>query len=99
MPDTRYSRSTADAARDLKRRGFEPTPLNGKQPTKDNWQNRTIPDELYDTEFEGKNPGVVLGARSGGLVDVDLDHGLAVKLASSFLSPSDCTFGRASKPE
>jgi putative DNA primase/helicase len=46
-----------------------------------------------------QNIGVLLGEPSGWLIDVDLDHPLAVELAAQYLPPTILRFGRASKPE
>jgi hypothetical protein len=50
--------------------------------------------------FNGQpqNIGVLLGEPSIGLIDVDLDHPRAVKLAPHFLPPTPMVFGRATKP-
>ncbi len=50
--------------------------------------------------FNGKpqNVGVVLGSVSRGLVDVDLDDDLALRMAPDFLPPTDAVFGRAGNP-
>ncbi len=58
------------------------------------WQART--DEADDFQ-PGENVGIRLGAPSGGLVDVDLDCGEALRLAPLLLPPT-ATFGRASSP-
>jgi hypothetical protein len=44
-----------------------------------------------------QNIGVLLGEPSRWLVDVDLDHPLALALADSYLPPTDSVFGRAGK--
>jgi putative DNA primase/helicase len=50
--------------------------------------------------FNGKpqNIAVVLGAASGGLVDVDLDDTIALHLADEFLPHTDAVFGRKGNP-
>jgi hypothetical protein len=60
------------AAAELRDQGFHTIRLrpNSKRPLEPGWQKRAEP----DTDFNnGENVGVVLGIRSGGLVDVDLD--------------------------
>ena len=51
--------------------------------------------------FNGKpqNIGVLLGEPSGWLIDVDLDHALAIEKAAEYLPPTPLRFGRKSKPE
>lgn len=46
----------------------------------------------------GGNVGVILGARSGELVDIDIDCQEALDLADIYLPPSGGVFGRRSKP-
>src|SRR5262245_20570988 len=41
--------------------------------------------------------GLVLGAPSAGLADIDLDTDEAIAVADTFLPPTACIFGRASK--
>jgi hypothetical protein len=45
------------------------------------------------------NLGVLLGAPSGGLVDVDLDTPEACAVADAFLPATGCRFGRPSAPD
>ena len=79
-----------------------PTPVKyrTKEPTTRNWPELKITLENVDRQFgqAEQNIGVVLGARSGGLVDVDLDCDEAVRLAPYFLPTTTAVFGRASKP-
>ena len=44
-----------------------------------------------------RNVGIVLGAASGGLVDIDLDDPVAIKAAPYLLPDTDAVFGRPSK--
>jgi phage/plasmid-associated DNA primase len=44
------------------------------------------------------NLGLLMGEPSGGLVDIDLDATEAVAAAETFLPPTDCVFGRPTKP-
>lgn len=76
-----------------------PVPFRQKGPIIDEWQNLRLEAEDLPRYFRGKsNVGVLTGEPSGGLVDVDLDHPLAVELAPQFLPPTPCMFGRAGKP-
>ena len=82
------------AARDYLQRGWRPVPAFGKRPLGERWADRS-----HDwAEFEGRNVGVVLGKRSSGLVDVDLDAPEALELADLYLPSTSAIFGRASKP-
>lgn len=94
------------AARDLARRilddGFCPVPVapGSKKPVAKGWQSFTkdVVEKSFDKLFpEGshQNVGVLLGAASGGLIDIDLDWPEARQLAPKFL-PATTTFGRAS---
>ena len=46
----------------------------------------------------GSNVGVILGPRSGELVDIDLDCAEALALADLYLPATEAIFGRKSKP-
>jgi hypothetical protein len=75
-----------------------PTPHRKKKPVLDDWQNLRVTDDDIDRYFkEAGNIGVLLGEPSGWLLDVDLDHALAVELADLFLPATASEFGRASK--
>ncbi|MCB0030091.1 MAG: bifunctional DNA primase/polymerase, partial [Anaerolineales bacterium] len=62
------------------------------------WQSNPVEKCWFD-----KNPlhnrGLLLGEPGGRIVDVDLDHELALRLAQAFLPPTGMTFGRESKPQ
>lgn len=47
----------------------------------------------------GANIGVILGPRSGELVDVDLDCDEALMIARKYLPPTAAIFGRPAKPQ
>ena len=85
------------ALNSYRRRGWAllPVKARGKAPEagKD-WQNYTPPG---DHVFTG-NIGLILGQRSGGIVDVDLDCPEAIALAPQILPPTGLIFGRKSKP-
>jgi putative DNA primase/helicase len=78
-----------------------PVPYREKGPRERGWQNLRLrtPDEI-DMYFSRlpQNVGVIVGAASGNLVDIDLDASEAVRLAPRFLPPTPCRFGRQSKP-
>ena len=76
-----------------------PIPARTKRPTVDGWQNLRIGwDEVEEHFRPTDNIGVLLGEPSGLLIDVDLDHPLAVELADQFLPETESEFGRKSKP-
>jgi hypothetical protein len=84
------------------RRGWSvvPIPLKEKKPRLLAWQSlRLTPEELPAHFSMPCNIGVILGDASGGLVDIDLDHPMAVALAPQYLPPTAAVFGRAGKPQ
>lgn len=79
--------------------GVVPVPFKSKAPVVTEWQKlRLTPAEL-PAVFNGApgNIGVLLGAPSEDLVDVDLDCPEALLLARSLLSKTPTMFGRASR--
>lgn len=77
-----------------------PIPYKGKSPIIAGWSNRTVDDCSPEAEFSTpQNVGIVLGNKSNGLVDIDLDNDTALGLAHYFLPDTDMVFGRKSKPE
>jgi hypothetical protein len=54
--------------------------------------------ESASRHFNGdaRNIAVILGKQSSGLVDIDLDHPLALAMADAFLPPTKLEFGRKS---
>lgn len=90
-----------DAALSYHRKGWAiiPVPVGEKAPKLKNWQNLEMTEaEIKQVFTTPHNIGVLLGEKSGGLVDVDLDSPEAVRLADIFLPATDAVFGRASKP-
>jgi hypothetical protein len=91
-----------EIARDYARRGWSviPIPSGTKAPTISRWQNLRLKENDIPKRFNGKpqNVGVLLGEPSDWLIDVDLDHPLAVQLADLYLPPTDAVFGRSRKP-
>ncbi len=102
LPENVPLSSPLGQARRYLQRGWQiiPIPAGRKQPVIKEWQNlRLTEDDLPAYFSDGPiNFGVLLGDPSGGLVDIDLDAPEAVRLASFFLPPTGCIFGRASKP-
>lgn len=91
------------AARNYLQRGMKviPIPFRSKQPNIKGWQGLEITEAELPKYFNGnpQNIGVLLGDKSGGLVDVDLDSAEAVRLADWFLPETGAVFGRKSKPK
>jgi hypothetical protein len=90
-----------DAARGYVGRNWCPIPVRHreKRPGFDGWEQFTATPENLPRRFGGAgNIGVILGTRSGGLGDVDLDCPEAVELADIYLPRTGAVFGRASKP-
>ena len=88
------------AARDYLERGWRPIPVpfRTKGPLLEDWQTLRISAETAPTYFNGapQNIGVILGAASGGLCDLDLDC-LEAVAAAPYLLPRNLVFGHASK--
>jgi P4 family phage/plasmid primase-like protien len=90
-----------DAAREYVARGWAaiPVPRGSKNPAFDGWQDLRLTAADVDAYFGGDvNVGLVLGAASGGLTDVDLDAGEAVVAADVLLPPTAMVHGRPGKP-
>ncbi len=89
-------------ARDLLRRGYSviPLPPRSKRATAEGWPELRLSESDLPSVFNqpSMNIGILLGEPSGWLVDIDLDHPLAVRLAPEFLPPTEAKFGRESKP-
>lgn len=91
-----------DAAKDYTRQGWRviPIPHQSKAPRLKDWPNLWLTEEDLPQHFNGQpqNIGVLLGEPSGWLIDIDLDHRLAVDLAVNHLPPTPAVFGREGKP-
>ncbi|MCA1791970.1 MAG: AAA family ATPase [Thioalkalivibrio sp.] len=93
------SLSTAQAAIE---RGWAPLPipLGSKAPRIKDWPTLRFDSTVQLAEhFEDRNVGLILGAASGGLVDVDLDCPEALALAPMLLPHTPMRHGRPSSPE
>lgn len=89
-----------EAARVYISRGWSvvPIPAKSKGPVLDRWQDLRLTAEDLPHHFQnGCNVGTLTGEPSAWLVDVDLDHELAVQLADEFLPATACEFGRQGK--
>lgn len=89
--------SIAVAAKQYRERGFHTIRLRprSKRPIGTGWQSGAEP----DTDFgNGENVGIVLGQKSGGLVDIDLDSPESIHLARLFFDDLP-SFGRESSRE
>jgi len=91
-----------DVARGYVERGWcvVPIPHKHKKPVVKDWPSLRLTAAELPATFNGaaSNIGVLLGAPSGYLVDVDLDCAEALLLAPSLLPKTLALFGRASKP-
>lgn len=98
QPKTLY-----DCVRGYLRRGWQTVPIRprSKNPRHIDWTALRISEDEIGRYFqEDDNVGLLLGAPSGGLTDVDLDAPQAVALASSsFLPKTSRTHGRPSRPK
>lgn len=75
--------------------GWQTIPLDGKEPRSGLGWSKPYKGDWRDSE----NIGVVLGAKSGGLVDLDLDWPEAVAMAGTVIGASKVRcFGRPSSP-
>jgi putative DNA primase/helicase len=82
--------------------GFAPIPVEyrEKKPLLPKWQQAALCEKDLAEHFGSgpKNIGIVLGARSNGLIDVDIDDDIALQLAPGFLPETGMVFGRNSRP-
>jgi hypothetical protein len=76
-----------------------PVPHRRKKPIGNDWQHRIVTGSKVHLFFGDKpqNIGVLLGAKSRGLTDIDLDCAEAIVMASAVLPQTEAIFGRASK--
>ncbi len=77
-----------------------PIPLGAKGPNLKDWPKLRITagdaaEYYFGTE---SNVGLLLGAASGGMVCIDLDHDVAVELAERYLPPTGLVAGRTQRP-
>lgn len=88
-------------ALDLIDRGIMPVPvpIGRKGPVIPEWQHLNLTRENAGQYFNGVqlNVGAIMGPKSGGLADADLDCPEAVTLARHFLPATNSIYGRTSK--
>ncbi len=76
------------------------TPCHSKEPYRTGWESERLGCEKMAEILANDatiNIGVLLGEPSRWLVDVDLDHPLAVEMADEYLPATESVFGRAGK--
>lgn len=90
-----------EAARFYHSRGYVPIPipLGEKAPIFRGWQNTRLPPSEFTKQFGGMgNIGLLTGAPSGWLIDVDLDCPEAVALAAEYLPHTGAVIGHPANP-
>ncbi len=90
-----------EAARFYHSRGYVPIPipLGEKAPIFRGWQNTRLPSSEFAKQFRGMgNVGLLTGAPSGWLIDVDLDCPEAVALAAEYLPHTGAVIGHPANP-
>lgn len=91
---------TIDIAQNYIARGWAPIPVpfRQKKAVIAEWQKLRIDDSNVEQYFNGRpsNVGILVGEPSGWIIDIDLDHPLAVAMAPDYLPPTASRFGRQS---
>lgn len=98
---TGTSESTVDTATRALERGWAPLPISygSKAPTLRGWTDLRFGSTAeLETHFTDANIGLILGAASNGLVDIDLDCPEARLLAPVLLPHTGMRHGRAGAP-
>jgi len=96
-----FAMNTIDAAKDLLGRGWAvvPVPRGTKRPIIQGWPELRVEEAGLARYFKpGDGIGILTGAPSGGLLDIDLDCPEALRLAAAFLPETRMRSGRASCP-
>ncbi len=96
----RFTAETRRAVEGYLREGMAviPVPSGEKNPNRRGWQTeRRSIEDVPRLWTNGQNVGILLGERSGGVCDVDLDSPKAAAVAP-YLLPATLTSGRPSKP-
>ncbi|MGV8120695.1 MAG: bifunctional DNA primase/polymerase [Candidatus Xenobiia bacterium LiM19] len=101
--DSLQSSDFLEAVRSYIRRGFKvlPIPFRSKSPNIPDWPNLNVTLDNLENYFNSSpyNVGIILGARSNNLVDIDIDCIEARLLAPFFLPDTPLKSGRQSSPE
>jgi P4 family phage/plasmid primase-like protien len=97
-----FPTNVAEAATIYVDRGWSPVPIRfkSKRPDLAEWTSLRIARDNVPAHFPPGVPtniGIILGEPSNGLVDVDIDDKIALRLARIFLPSTGCLFGRESK--
>ena len=93
VPDASGQPSVLDAAAYIE---LHP---RSKAPVFKHWQDHKLGRDGADAVLDrGGNVGILTGAASGGLVDLDLDNATAARWADQFLPPTSAVFGRTGRP-
>jgi hypothetical protein len=91
-----------EIAKQYRRRGWQPLPIahRSKNPNFPGWQKFETTEAELTKHFNGaaQNIGVLVGRRSNGLTDIDLDSPESNKIADYFLPKTESVFGRANTP-
>ena len=93
--------TSVEQAIDYVQRGWKviPVPPRKKAPIVKNWPKLSLTKEEIPSYFEANsNIGVLLGERSGGLIDIDIDATEAAAAWKAFGLESAAVFGRTSNP-
>jgi hypothetical protein len=75
-----------------------PVPRGEKAPIQSGWCDKRFGEDIPKWFSHNPNVAVILGPRSGDLVDIDLDCPEGIELADLYLPPTGAIFGRAGKP-
>jgi hypothetical protein len=92
---------TVGAAQEYVRRGWRIVPVQHgeKRPAMPGWPDFEVaPEDLPRLFGHGENVAMIVGSKSGDVVDIDLDCTEAITLADRYLPSTRAEFGRASKP-
>lgn len=98
-----HQTTVLEAALDYHQRGWAVIDLDyrSKAIREPDWPRLVLDEEGLHKRLTGanRNIAIILGDRSDGLIDIDLDSPEALKLAEQFLPPTEAIFGRKSKPK
>jgi hypothetical protein len=88
-------------ARSLRARGFSPVRVEpcGKRPTEPAWQTLIYSDDDLAGVFRAnENVGILLGDKSDGTVDLDVDHGRGGAILQAIGTPKTLAYHHANRP-